>query len=185
MNYLRRHSDTILFVCGITLITLGLYWVWKALKKWSKEERTRYGFSFLYGRMKWWHVRTSLKVCEDVIRKFYNSYYEINKKGEINMDAINVSANHDEITLEFTKRTDEILHMILDLKQDKEVDLYRLQTLVLNEYKDIIELLHVVDGLQHELENRKRKIIEIPKFMFQKETQWWVSFCSQFFHFLL
>lgn len=33
MNYLRRHSDTILFVCGITLITLGLYWVWKALKK--------------------------------------------------------------------------------------------------------------------------------------------------------
>ena len=112
-----------------------------------------------------------LKVCEDVIRKFYNSYYEINKKGEINMDAINVSANHDEITLEMTKRTDEILHMILDLKQDKEVDLYRLQTLVLNEYKDVIELLHIVDGLQHELENRKRKIIEIPKFMFQKETQ--------------
>ena len=116
-------------------------------------------------------MMTSLKVCEDVIRKFYNSYYEINKKGETNMDAINVSANHDEITLEFTKRTDEILHMILDLKQDKEVDLYRLQTLVLNEYKDIIELLHIVDGLQHELENRKRKIIEIPKFMFQKETQ--------------
>ena len=111
------------------------------------------------------------KVCEDVIRKFYNSYYEINKKGEIDMDAINVSANHDEITLEMTKRTDEILHMILDLKQDKEVDLYRLQTLVLNEYKDVIELLHIVDGLQHELENRKRKIIEIPKFMFQKETQ--------------
>lgn len=87
------------------------------------------------------------------------------------MDVINVSKIHDEVTLELTKRIDEILHMILDLKQDKEVDLYRLQTLVLNEYKDIIELLHVVDGLQHELENRKRKTIEIPKFMFQKETR--------------
>lgn len=122
-----------------------------------------------------------LKACEDkseiwfrlpnIIRKFYISYYEINKKGEINMDVINVSEIHDEVALELTKRTDEILHMILDLKQDKEIDLYRLQTLVLNEYKDIIDLLHVVDGLQHELENRKRKTIEIPKFMFQKETR--------------
>ena len=143
----------------------------ESLEEVIERGRTRYGFSFLF----------CLKACKDkseiwfrlpnIIRKFYISYYEINKKGEINMDVINVSEIHDEVTLELTKRTDEILHMILDLKQDKEVDLYRLQTLVLNEYKDIIDLLHIVEGLQHELENRKRKIIEIPKFMSSKETQ--------------
>ena len=136
------------------------------------EDSLRVLFSFCENEIMTYEDKSEIWFrSSNIIRVFYNSYYEINKKGEINMDAINVSANHDEVTLELTKRTDEILHMILDLKQDKEVDLYRLQTLVLNEYKDIIELLHVVDGLQHELENRKRKIIEIPKFMFQKETQ--------------
>lgn len=87
------------------------------------------------------------------------------------MNAKDITVNHDEVTLEMTKRTDEILHMILDLKQDKEIDLYRLQTLVLNEYKDIIELIHVIDGLEHELESKKRKVLEIPKFMSKREAQ--------------
>lgn len=33
MNYLKKHSDGILFAVGVSLITLGLFWVYKALKK--------------------------------------------------------------------------------------------------------------------------------------------------------
>lgn len=32
MKYLKEHSDGVLFVIGISLVTLGLYWIWKALK---------------------------------------------------------------------------------------------------------------------------------------------------------
>lgn len=32
MKFLKKHSDGILFILGITLATLGLYWVYKALK---------------------------------------------------------------------------------------------------------------------------------------------------------
>lgn len=33
MKYLKKHDDTILFICGVTLVTLGIYWIYKALKK--------------------------------------------------------------------------------------------------------------------------------------------------------
>ena len=33
MKFLKKHGDAILFIVGITLVTLGLYWIWKALKK--------------------------------------------------------------------------------------------------------------------------------------------------------
>lgn len=72
--------------------------------------------------------------------------------------------NENENVIKFTERADELLHMILDLKQDKEVDLYRMQSLVLNMYKDEIMLVN-------ELEKRKRKVLEIPGFIFQKGAQ--------------
>lgn len=33
MNWMKKHSDGILFVVGVSLVTLGIYWIWKALKK--------------------------------------------------------------------------------------------------------------------------------------------------------
>lgn len=77
----------------------------------------------------------------------------------------------NQVTYAMTERTDEILHMILDLKQDKEVDLYRLQSLVLSMYKDNIDLVHTVSKLEEELENKKRKVLEVPKFMIKREAQ--------------
>lgn len=77
----------------------------------------------------------------------------------------------NQVTYAMTERTDEILHMILDLKQDKEVDLYRLQSLVLSMYKDNIDLVHTVSKLEEELENKKRKVLEVPKFMVKREAQ--------------
>ena len=70
-----------------------------------------------------------------------------------------------QITALMTERTDEILHMILDLKQDKEIDLYRMQSLILTMYKENIDLVHTVIELQQELDSRKRKALEIPTFM--------------------
>lgn len=32
MKYLQKNSDKILFVVGITLATLGIYWIVKSLK---------------------------------------------------------------------------------------------------------------------------------------------------------
>ena len=72
------------------------------------------------------------------------------------------------ITEEFTESADEALHLILDLKQDKEVDLYKLQSLVLNMYRNELELTYLAVNLSEDLENRKRKEIEIPSFMFKK-----------------
>lgn len=73
-------------------------------------------------------------------------------------------SDKNEMVIEFTERADKLLHMILDLKRDKEVDLYQMQTLVLNMYKDEIMLLN-------ELERRKRRVLEIPNFMIKKEAQ--------------
>lgn len=86
------------------------------------------------------------------------------------MNAKEIVTNENQITVEITNRTDELLHMILDLKQDKEVDLYRMQSLVLNMYKEEIELFNLASELEKELENRKRKVIEIPNFMSKKEA---------------
>lgn len=71
----------------------------------------------------------------------------------------------NKVVLEMTKRTDELLHMILDLKQNKDVDLYRMQTLVLNMYKDDINLTHAAFELERQLDSRKRKVLELPSFM--------------------
>lgn len=73
-------------------------------------------------------------------------------------------SDKNEMVIEFTERADKLLHMILDLKRDKEVDLYQMQTLVLNMYKDEIMLLN-------ELERRKRRVLEIPNFMIKKEAR--------------
>lgn len=73
-----------------------------------------------------------------------------------------------QITAIVTERTDEILHMILDLKQDKEVDLHRMQTLVLKMYEEELNLIYTVTELENELENRKRKTLDIPKFMMKR-----------------
>lgn len=82
---------------------------------------------------------------------------------------INEESVRKDVTPLLTERADEILHMILDLKHGNEVDLYRLQTLVLNMYKDEIELVHIVDKLYGQLERKKRTMIEVPKFMFKGE----------------
>lgn len=73
-------------------------------------------------------------------------------------------SDKNEMVIEFTERADKLLHMILDLKRDKEVDLYQMQTLVLNMYKDEIMLLN-------ELERRKRRVLEVPNFMVKKEAR--------------
>lgn len=78
------------------------------------------------------------------------------------------NGTEEQVKLAMTERTDELLHMILDLKQDKDVDLYRMQTLVLNMYKDEIELVHITSELEKELDRKKRKVIEIPKFITNK-----------------
>ena len=70
-----------------------------------------------------------------------------------------------------TERTDELLRMILDLKQDKEIDIYRMQKLVVDTYKEELDLLNVINNLESELDKRKRKSIEIPKFMFKEKSK--------------
>lgn len=82
---------------------------------------------------------------------------------------INEESVRKDVTPLLTERADEILHMILDLKHGNEVDLYRLQTLVLNMYKDEIELVHIVGNLYGQLESKKRKYLDVPKFMFKGE----------------
>lgn len=76
-----------------------------------------------------------------------------------------------QITTTMTERTDEILHMILDLKRDKEVDLYHMQSLVLTMYKENIDLVHVVSALKGELDSRKRKEIDVPAFISKREAR--------------
>lgn len=73
-----------------------------------------------------------------------------------------------QVRLELTKRTDELLHMILNLKQEKDVDLHRMQTLVLNMYKDELELVQAVRELELALEKKTRKAIELPNFITTK-----------------
>lgn len=75
----------------------------------------------------------------------------------------------NQVTTLITERTDEILHLILDLKNDKDVDLYRLQTLVLGMYKDNLDLVHMVSKLEKELDSKRRKVLEVPKFMVKRE----------------
>ena len=87
------------------------------------------------------------------------------------MEENNSTLYTEDVTLAMTERTDEVLHMILDLKLDKEVDLYRMQSLILSMYKDEIELIHMLNDLQRELDKKKRKTIEIPNFMVKKEAQ--------------
>lgn len=87
------------------------------------------------------------------------------------MENENKKVNVKEVTTVLTERADEVLHMILDLKQGKDIDLYHLQSLVLNMYKDEIELVHITNNLYEKLESKKRKVIEIPKFMIKKEAQ--------------
>lgn len=77
----------------------------------------------------------------------------------------------EQVILTMTERADEVLHMILDLKQDKEVNLHRLQTLVLNMYRDEVKLVHMVEELERGLDSKSRKILEIPKFMAKREAQ--------------
>lgn len=81
------------------------------------------------------------------------------------MSANALYEQENKVVLEMTKRTDELLHIILDLKQNKDVDLYRMQTLVLNMYKDEINLAHVAFELNRQLDSRKRKVLELPSFM--------------------
>lgn len=87
------------------------------------------------------------------------------------MEETNTTVTTEDVTLAMTERTDEVLHMILDLKLDKEVDLYRMQSLILSMYKDEIELVHMLNDLQRELDRKKRKAIEIPNFMIKREAQ--------------
>lgn len=85
------------------------------------------------------------------------------------MDMKTIIENFDEVTWNTTDETNEMLHMILDLKQGKEVDLYQMQTTVLHMYKDQIQLLCMIHELHKELEMRKKRKIEIPKFMSKEE----------------
>lgn len=80
-------------------------------------------------------------------------------------------ANEGEVTLGMTERADELLHMILDLHKDKEVDLYRMQSLVLSMYRDEIDFVHSICELERELDARRKKVIELPKFMISKEEE--------------
>lgn len=77
----------------------------------------------------------------------------------------------NEVVPSLTARTNDILHMILDLKLGKEVDLYELQTMVLDMYRDEMQFVHVIGNLYARLEEKQRKTIEIPKFMFKKEKE--------------
>lgn len=88
------------------------------------------------------------------------------------MNVKEVSINKSEITLAITERVDELLHMILDLKQGKETDLYQMQSLILNMYKDQIDAINTICELSNELEQKRRRMLEIPKFMSkEKEAQ--------------
>lgn len=85
---------------------------------------------------------------------------------------LNINENQEALSIAMTERTDNLLYMILGLKQERETDLQLMQTLVLSMYKDSIDLLHIVGELSNELEARKRKTLEIPRFMMKgKEAQ--------------
>lgn len=79
-----------------------------------------------------------------------------------------INGTEEQVRFELTKRTDELLHMILNLKQEKDVDLHRMQTLVLNMYKDELELVQAVRELELALEKKTRKAIELPNFITTK-----------------
>ena len=87
------------------------------------------------------------------------------------METTNEEIFEEQVILTMTERADEVLHMILDLKQDKEVNLHRLQTLVLTMYRDEVKLGHMVEELERGLDSKSRKILEIPKFMAKREAQ--------------
>lgn len=71
-----------------------------------------------------------------------------------------------------TEQANELLHMILDLKEGKEnVDLYQMQSIVLNMHNEIMSLSHRVELLEQQIENSKRKTLEVPRFMFEKRAQ--------------
>lgn len=76
----------------------------------------------------------------------------------------------DQPIIETGKRANELLHMILDLKLNKDdVDLYKMQTLVLEMYTDNIHLNCEVSRLQSEIDSKKRKVIEIPNFVCKRK----------------
>lgn len=87
------------------------------------------------------------------------------------MNVKELVANEEGVTLSMTERADELLHMILDLHKDKEVDLYRMQSLVLSMYRNEIDFVHTVCELERELEARRKKVIELPKFMVKEEKE--------------
>ena len=77
-----------------------------------------------------------------------------------------------DVVSDLTERANEVLHMILDLKMDKEVDLYHLQSLVLSMYNDEVQFAHHIAYLTAKIEEKKRKDIDVPKFMFKnREAQ--------------
>lgn len=64
------------------------------------------------------------------------------------------------------ERTNELLHMVLDLRMNaNDVDLRKMQHLILGLYTDNIRLNCKVCELEQELEKRKRTVIEIPSFV--------------------
>lgn len=85
------------------------------------------------------------------------------------VDVKDILANEDEATSYVTEEVNELLHMLLDLKQDKETDLYLMQSIILDMYRHQMELVHTISNLNKELEMRKRKVIEIPKFMLKEK----------------
>ena len=87
------------------------------------------------------------------------------------MSTKEMNFDEERMTITMTERADELLRMVLNLKQSKEVDLHRLQTLILNMYRDEAKLIHIVGELIRESESEKRKIIDIPKFMYHREDK--------------
>lgn len=79
--------------------------------------------------------------------------------------------NNKEICINDTiERTNELLHMVLDLRMNAtDVDLRKMQHLILGLYTDNIRLNCKVCDLEHELERRKRTVIEIPSFVAKKK----------------
>lgn len=73
--------------------------------------------------------------------------------------------NRQEAKTELTAKVDEVLHMILDLKQDKDVDLYHMQTIILEMYKNELDLIDTVYQMDRERQKKTIRDITIPKFM--------------------
>lgn len=79
--------------------------------------------------------------------------------------------NNKEVCINDTiERTNELLHMVLDLRMNaNDVDLRKMQHLILGLYTDNIRLNCKVCDLERELERRKRTIIEVPSFVAKKK----------------